>query len=433
MFKKLQSFASKHIPLRIQKIFFGSMIISAGKIIVSFLILYLLANTKDGAITSYGNYQNIITILVALIGLSVQNGVATYTARSDIEGSRLSVIPHLITIFMVGFILLSLVFIGVELWEIEAVSALIGLSEGRFTFFILVTTAVFGVLLNYFCAVLTGKGLVVRGQFLGFLRSLLLMIFIGMYVLWNVEFNLLWALFFSHAIIIPFLLKKVIFDLKFIYRPKLDSATIEMGKTGIVTMYNAVLLASASIFVRNTAIDYGGYSLSDLFEILIRFKVMYHLAVSAPLALILLRSYASAKSRKTFYLASKALPIMLIPILGLLILPDALLELLLLSVFNKEFHDFKLVLLLLVAAETVRAMGLFFHSFLVSKAMVIPQILFLTLTQAIILVTVIKFSTADTFIVHYFVGYFSSQVIWLALNYAYVRSINKDDESVINH
>ena len=408
------------------------MFISFGKIVVTFLILYLLSNSTDGVLTSYGNYQNIVTILMAFIGLSVQNGITTYTARANINSTQSNLGPHLLTIFIVGLTVVSLMAVLVDLYDLKNIATFIGLSEGRFKFFMLVAISFLGVVQSYYCAVLIGKGFVLQGQALDLLKNFLLLFLIGSYIFLHKELSIISIMFFSALIIVPFLIRNLTLNSNYYFKPKLDSTTIEIAKPGIVTMYSGVLVASATIFVRNIAIDYGGYGLSDLFEIIIRIKVMYHLVVSAPLALILLRSYASADTNKTFRLASKAFPVMVIPILGLALVPSELLQSLLSIVFNKELEDFKLVLLLLIGAETVRAIGLFFHGFLVSKAIILPQLLFATLAQIIIIVTVVKFASAETFIVHYFVGYLLSQIIWLSLNYIYVRSLNNKNSILTN-
>ena len=425
MFKKISLKIEQRVSLRVQRIFFGSTFVSAAKIAVTFLILYLLANAAEGSMTAYGNYQNIITILMAVVGLSVQNGVTNYTAKSDIKGTKSSLTPHLLSIFMIGLAALSVITAIAYVWDLDFVSNLIGFSEGNFRFSLLIFISILGVLQSYYCAALIGKGLVVQGQVFDLLRNLLFVIFIAAYICWHKDLNLIGFFVVSHLIIVPFLLRQVTLNPSLEFKPKFDAATIRIIKPGMVTMYSGIMVASVSILVRNTAVDYGGYVLSDLFEILIRIKVMYHLVVSAPLSLILLRSYAVADASKTFHLAYKALPIVVVPMLCVALTPESVLQSLLLLAFNKELGDLKFVLLLLLGAESVRVIALFFHNFLVSKAIVIPQVLFGTLSQIIIVAVVLKFSSVETFIINYFWGYLLSQVIWLVLNYVFVRSIIK--------
>ena len=208
MLRKIFSRIKRYIPLKIQKIFVGSMFISFGKIVVTFLILYLLSNSTDGVLTSYGNYQNIVTILMAFIGLSVQNGITTYTARANINSTQSNLGPHLLTIFIVGLTVVSLMAVLVELYDLKNIATFIGLSEGRFKFFMLVAISFLGVVQSYYCAVLIGKGFVLQGQALDLLKNFLLLFLIGSYIFLHKELSIISIMFFSALIIVPFLIGK---------------------------------------------------------------------------------------------------------------------------------------------------------------------------------------------------------------------------------
>ena len=90
------------VPSKIRNIFVGTTLVSLSKASLSFLILYLLANTSEGTITQYGNLQNMMTILISIFGLSVQNGISTYTARANNAGQNASISSQIVTVGLIG-------------------------------------------------------------------------------------------------------------------------------------------------------------------------------------------------------------------------------------------------------------------------------------------------------------------------------------------
>jgi O-antigen/teichoic acid export membrane protein len=425
MLKALSKKLNHNVPLRIRKIFLGSGVISLIKILSGLALLSLLSGSSDGTLTYYGTLQNCIMVLVAVIGMSIQNGITTHSAKIDLEIIRPDLISQLATILLLGICIGGLLLLVFSLSGYD-LGDLLGFTEDKkFPLLGLVGISFLAILHRYYSSFLFGKGFILRGQSLDLLRNIIILVAALFWVYWHRSFDLIWIIVLGNVVVIPFLFKLSIEQpLKEIrIKLSLNSGTLQIIKAGLITAYSGILFALVSMTIRSHAIDIGGYKLSDAWEILIRLTLMYQLLVTAPLSQILLRSYVSSDQEKPVKFFKRALPIFIVLILLLSVIPESVMETLLALLFNQEVADLKLIVFLLLGSEVLRTLGMFFHSMLVSRAMILPQALFETISQAIVLFSVFYF-TWDNFLLTYSIGLFISMVFWMAINLIYIRNFN---------
>lgn len=424
------------VPSKIRNIFLGTTLVSLSKASFSFLILYLLANTSEGTITQYGNLQNMMTILISIFGLSVQNGISTYTARAYNAGQNGSISSQIVAVGLVGLSIFISFTIFAYVSGLGSYTFFGYTVEGGFEFYSLMILGLLGAIQLTYSAILVGLGYVVKAQALELIRVMTIAVCIVIAIYFSLELNLFIILLAGYALISVILLRAMLSVPNFNWRPKFDLRTYEIFKTGVVTAYIGVLLASVMVFVRNTAVDYGSYQLSDTWEILIRVIAIYQLVVALPLGQILLRTYATADPSKTRSVFQRALPLLIVPVVIVFVLPESFFSVLFKLVFNKEIQNIKLICCVLVLAETFRALGITFHNFLVSRAKIVPQIVFETMNQCIVVGVVLYFSSVENFILHYFLGYLVANISWFICNFLYLKFFylhdNKDSEHSSN-
>jgi len=302
-------------------------------------------------------------------------------------------------------------------------AGLLGFTEDKkFPLLGLVGISFLAILHRYYYSFLIGKGFILRGQSLDLLRNIIILVAALFWVYWHRSFDLIWIIAIGNVVVIPFILKLLIKrPIKEIQiKLTLNSGTLQIIKAGLITAYSGILFAIVSMTLRAQAIDIGGYKLSDALEVLIRLTLMYQLLVTAPLSQILLRSYVSSDEEKPVKFFKRALPIFVAIIVLLSVIPESLMNALLVLIFNQEIADLKLIVFLLMGSEVLRTLGMFFHSMLVSRAMILPQALFETSSQAIVLVSVFYF-TWGNFLLTYSIGLFMSMSFWMAINLIYFR------------
>ena len=425
MLKALSKKLNHNVPPRIQKIFLGSGVISLVKILSGLALLSLLSGSSDGTLTYYGTLQNCIMILVAVIGMSIQNGITTHSAKIDLEIVRPDLISQLATILLLGICIGGLLLFVFSLSGYD-LGDLLGFTEDKkFPLLGLVGISFLAILHTYYSSFLFGKGFILRGQSLDLLRNIIILVAALFWVYWHRSFDLIWIIVLGNVVVIPFLFKLSIKQpLKEIrIKLSLNSDTLQIIKPGLITAYSGILFALVSMTIRSHAIDVGGYKISDAWEILIRLTLMYQLLVTVPLSQILLRSYVSSDQEKPVNFFKRALPIFIVLILLLSVIPESVMETLLALIFNQEIADLKLIVFLLLGSEALRTLGMFFHCMLVSRAMILPQALFETSSQAIVLFSVFYF-TWDNFLLIYSIGLFMSMVFWMVINLIYIRYFN---------
>jgi hypothetical protein len=426
MFKTLSNGLHLKISARIQRIFLGSACITFLKILSGFALLSLLSSGSDGTLTYYGILQNCLTILVAIIGMSVQNGITTHTAKADIENSRSDIGSHLASVLLIGSSiagLLAVVFmlVGFELGE------LLGFANDRyFPLLSLVCITFLAVMHRYYASFLFGKGFVLRGQSLDLLRNIVVLVAALFWINGNNSYDLIWILAFGNLVVVPFILriaiKNPLNNIKI--RLKLNAATFQIVKAGLITGYSGILFALVSLLIRGHAVEVGGYNLSDSWELLLRFIVMYQLLVTAPLSQILLRSYATSSLDKPLNFFLKALPISILILVLLSAIPETLMIKALAVLFDQEIAHLKLILFLLIGSELLRTLGTVCHNMLVSRALILPQAIFETCSQAIVLFMVFYFAS-NNFLLLYFSGLFVSMFFWMTMNLLYIKYLNR--------
>ena len=425
MLKALSKKLNHNVPPRIQKIFLGSGFISLLKILSGLALLSLLSGSSDGTITYYGALQNCLTILVAVIGMSVQNGITTHTAKIDLEIVRSDLVSQLATILLLGISIGVLLFLVFSLSGYD-LGQLLGFAEDKkFPLLGLVGISFLAILHRYYSSFLFGKGFILRGQSLDLLRNIAILVTALFWVYGHRSFDLIWMILLGNVVVIPFLFKILIkHPLKVIsIKLTLNSATFQIIKAGLITAYSGILFAVVSMIIRTHAVDLGGYELSDSWEILIRLTLMYQLLVTAPLSQILLRSYVGSDQEKPIKFFKRALPIFIVLILLLMLMPESVMETSLALLFDQEIADLKLIIFVLLVGEVLRTLGMFFHSMLVSRALVLPQAFFETGSQAIVLFSVFYF-TWGNFLLVYSIGLFASMVFWVTINLIYIRYFN---------
>jgi hypothetical protein len=421
LFKFITSKLVNSISPKIQNIFLGTFFVSVSKAFFSFLILYLLSNSAEGSITLYGNLQNAMTILISIFGLSVQNGISTHVARSSLAEQHESATPHIIAVIMIGLFVFISVFMIFYWIDAERYTILGFEIEGKFQFYGLMSLGLMGALQLTYTSILVGYGFVVKAQTLELVRVGTIAVLIALSIYFSLRLNLFVILIAGYAFVGMMMLRAFVSSPKLNWRPKFDVQTYKILKTGVVTAYCGILVASVNIFVRSNATDYGSYELSDVWEIFIRVIAIYQLIIALPLGQILLRTYARADISRTGALFRRGLPFLVFPLLFVLVVPEFWFRSVFEFLFNKEIQNIKLICIIIIAAETLRTLGMFFHNFLVSRAKIFPQILFETINQLIVVAVVMHFSSADNFILHYALGYLLASLSWLLCNFLYIR------------
>ena len=401
--------------------FAWSIFISILKLVCGLLILAILSRGEVGVLSLYGELQNGVALAVAFMGLSANNGITNAVAQSPTH-AQTDILAKARSIIIVG----TTLYCGIGVLGLRPAIVIPGLDRISTEIYML-TLGFCCVLHNFYRSYLVACGRIIFSSVLDLFRSIFLLAAAFLFIVGIFEtFTLAFGVStFALIIFIRFtkegLLKKPLLNF--------DSGTRLIARAGFATAFSGVIFALQSLALRDMAIKNGGTALADDWELVLRLMIMFQLIVGVTASQILIKRYALVTPADVFMDVKKCiLPIVTIFFL-LMLVPTIFLSGFMELAFGRIVDDLKFLWVLILGSEMMKLVGLFFHSYLVARTKVFPQMIFEGTMQAILFASVFLLIGGD-FLKSYSMALCVSALVWLLLNFLFMVYLSRGEKVV---